>query len=85
MFCVVSSSGIFWLCLRKSYERYRRGGDLSSYFCVSMCPMIKSWLSEVRDDMTVSSHLLKLCCLVLFWFCFGSALVSVSAVSGGVV
>ena len=54
-------------------------------FCVSVCPMIKSWLSEVRVDMTVSSNLLKLCCLVFFWFYFGSALVSVSAVSGGVV
>ena len=85
MLVFVSSSGIFWLCLRKSYERYRRGGDLSSYFCISMFPMINSWLSEDRVAMTVSYNLLALCCLVLFWFCFGSALVSVSAVSGGVV
>ena len=85
MFCVVSSSGSFWLSFRKSYERYRRGANFTSYFCITMFPMIKSWLSEVRVAMTVSSHLWKLCCLVLFWFCFGSALVSVSAVSGGVV
>jgi hypothetical protein len=56
--CVFRVFGcLFWFGSRKSYERYRRGGDSASYFCISMFPMIISWLREVHVVATVSYNL----------------------------